>query len=87
MKELGVDFYKIGSGDITWHEMLEYIAKKNKPMILATGASTLAEVDEAVKIIEATRNPHLIFFGKFPGFFMLLILMFKSLSQLSKKLF
>ena len=60
MKELGVDFYKIGSGDITWHEMLEYIAKKNKPMILATGASTLAEVDEAVKIIEATGNRDLI---------------------------
>ena len=60
MEELGVDFYKIGSGDITWHEMLEYIAKKNKPMILATGASTLAEVDEAVKIIEATGNRDLI---------------------------
>jgi N-acetylneuraminate synthase len=60
MEELGVDFYKIGSGDITWHEMLEYIARKNKPMILATGASTLAEIHEAVQVIEATGNNNLI---------------------------
>ena len=59
MEEIGVDFYKIGSGDITWHEMLEYIARKNKPMILATGASTLAEVDEAVRVIESTGNNNL----------------------------
>jgi len=60
MEEIGVDFYKIGSGDITWHEMLEYIAKKNKPMILATGASTLPEVDEAIAVIERTGNKNLI---------------------------
>lgn len=56
MEELGVDFYKIGSGDITWHEMLKYIAKKQKPVVLATGASTLAEVDEALTIIQETGN-------------------------------
>ncbi|MBI2050327.1 MAG: N-acetylneuraminate synthase family protein [Parcubacteria group bacterium] len=56
MEECGVDFYKIGSGDITWLEMLEYIARKGKPVILATGASTLAEVDEAVAAIAATGN-------------------------------
>lgn len=60
MEELGVNFYKIGSGDITWLEMLEYIAKKNKPVILATGASALAEVDEAVSAIENTGNKNLI---------------------------
>lgn len=60
MDKLGVDFYKIGSGDITWHEMLEYIAKKKKPIILATGASTLAEVDEAVQVIKKTGNRNLI---------------------------
>ncbi|MFA4941303.1 MAG: N-acetylneuraminate synthase family protein [Patescibacteria group bacterium] len=60
MEKLDVDFYKIGSGDITWHEMLEYIAKKGKPVILATGASTLTEVDEAVKTIELTGNNNLI---------------------------
>ena len=46
-----VPAYKIGSGDITWHEILNYISKKNKPIILATGASTLNEVEMAVKIL------------------------------------
>ena len=56
MDETGVPFYKIGSGDITWLEMIEYIAKKGKPVILATGAATLSEVDEAVRVIESTGN-------------------------------
>lgn len=60
LDELGVDFFKIGSGDITWPEMLKYIAKKGKPMILATGASALAEVDEAVSVIENTGNNDLV---------------------------
>ncbi len=41
--------YKIGSGDITWLEIIEYIASKNKPYILATGASNINEVLKAVK--------------------------------------
>lgn len=60
LDEIGVDFFKIGSGDITWLEMLKYIAKKGKPMILATGDSTLDEVKEAVKNIEKTGNNQLI---------------------------
>jgi sialic acid synthase SpsE len=43
-----VPAYKIGSGDITWLEIIEYIAKKNKPYILATGASTMTDVQRAV---------------------------------------
>lgn len=43
-----VPAYKIGSGDITWTAMVEYIASKGKPYILASGASTLDEVHRAV---------------------------------------
>ncbi|MDC3382394.1 N-acetylneuraminate synthase family protein [Candidatus Pelagibacter sp.] len=43
--------YKIGSGDITWHEIIEKIAKKNKLVMLATGASKFSEVKKAVKLI------------------------------------
>lgn len=60
LDELNVPFIKIGSGEITWHEMLEYVAKKNRPMILATGASTMAEIDEALKVIKNTGNNKLI---------------------------
>ncbi|MDP3784906.1 MAG: N-acetylneuraminate synthase family protein [bacterium] len=60
LDRLNVPFIKIGSGEITWHEMLRHIAEKKRPMILATGASTLAEVDEALKVITQTGNRNLI---------------------------
>lgn len=59
-EQLKVPFIKIGSGEITWLEMLEYIAKKNIPMILATGDATLSEIDEAIRVIESTGNNKLI---------------------------
>ena len=43
--------YKIGSGDITWTEIIEYISKKSKPVLIASGASTEIEVDIAVQSI------------------------------------
>lgn len=46
-----VNGFKIGSGDITWHEMLAHIASKKKPIMLATGAATLKEVEMAMDII------------------------------------
>jgi len=46
-----VPAYKIGSGDITWLEIIKKIAKKNKPVIIATGASYLSDVKRAVKTI------------------------------------
>lgn len=58
--ELDVPFIKIGSGDITWLEMLDYIARTGKPLMLATGDATLSEIDEAVRTIEATGNRDLI---------------------------
>lgn len=45
-------FFKVGSGDITWQEALEKIASFGKPVLLATGASTNAEVRNAVHILE-----------------------------------
>lgn len=45
--------YKIGSGDITWTDILKYIASKNKPVILATGASELSDVERAMETISS----------------------------------
>ncbi|MFT5520437.1 MAG: sialic acid synthase SpsE, partial [Enterobacterales bacterium] len=46
-----VPAYKIGSGDITFEKLITYIAKKNKPVLLATGASSMLDVERAVNII------------------------------------
>jgi len=46
-----VNVYKIGSGDITWLEIIEYIARKGKPVMLATGASTMEDVNLAMSVL------------------------------------
>lgn len=51
MLEPYVPAYKIGSGDITWLEAISYTAAKGKPMLLATGASSLGDVDAAMQAI------------------------------------
>lgn len=43
--------YKIGSGDIDWFESLSRIASKKKPVLLATGAATLRDVERAAAVI------------------------------------
>ncbi len=54
-----VHLFKIGSGDITWPEMLRKVASKGKPVLLATGASAMGEVERAVReILEI--NPDLV---------------------------
>ena len=42
---------KIGSGDITWTTFLIHLAKCNKPILLATGASDFEDVKRAVSAI------------------------------------
>jgi len=46
-----VPAFKIGSGDITWTEFIEYIAKKGKPVLIATGASSMRDVERAVDAV------------------------------------
>lgn len=46
-----VPAYKVGSGEIDWIEALEHMASKGKPVIIATGASTIGEVQRAVHAI------------------------------------
>ena len=45
--------YKAGSGEIDWIEALERMASKGKPFFVATGASTIGEVQRAVHEILA----------------------------------
>lgn len=53
MLEPYVPAHKIGSGDITWLEMLVYIARTGKPVILSTGASDIGDVQRAVHVIQS----------------------------------
>jgi N-acetylneuraminate synthase len=46
-----VPAFKVGSGEIDWIEALEHMASKGKPMILASGAADIADVQRAVHAI------------------------------------
>jgi sialic acid synthase SpsE len=46
-----IPMYKVASADITNFQLLECIAKKNKPIILSTGAATLLEIRSALDLI------------------------------------
>lgn len=59
LERIGVHAYKIASFDVTNLPLLEYVAKKGKPILLSTGASTLEEIDKAVECI-VTHNTLLI---------------------------
>ncbi len=54
-----VEMFKIGSGDITWPEMIRDVASRKKPVLLATGASEIGDVQRAVDEILAI-NPDLV---------------------------
>lgn len=51
-----LDFYKIGSGDLTYYPMLDALAERGKPILLSTGLSSFHEVEMAVDRIRAV-NP------------------------------
>ena len=52
-----VPVYKIGSGDITWLEFIDYIASKGKPVLIASGASTLSETTAAISVLRQRQVP------------------------------
>ena len=59
-EELDLPFIKVGSGEITWLEMIERVAKTMKPIFLATGDATLSEIDEAIRTIYNTGNKDVV---------------------------
>lgn len=56
LAKLNVPAFKIGSGDITFDELLIHIGKKQKPVLLATGASNVKEISHALNILKSTGN-------------------------------
>tara|TARA_B110001452_G_scaffold119986_1_gene99548 strand:+ start:7793 stop:8854 length:1062 start_codon:yes stop_codon:yes gene_type:complete len=45
-----VDLYKIGSGDISWLDIISYILNKKKPVLIATGACNYDDVHRVMKL-------------------------------------
>jgi len=58
--KLNVPFIKIASMDVNNYPFLEYVAKKNKPIVISTGLSELYEIDKAIRTIENTGNDQIV---------------------------
>lgn len=52
LKKIKVDAYKIASGEVTNHPLLEYIAKTKIPVLMSSGMSDWQEIDNAIKILK-----------------------------------
>ena len=53
LDEINVPVFKVASGEITNFPLLTHIAKKEKPIIVSTGMTTLGEVEEALNVVRS----------------------------------
>lgn len=58
--DLDAAYIKVASMDLNNYPLLRHIARKGKPILLSTGLSTLAEIDQAVTTIEAEGNNQIV---------------------------
>ncbi|MDQ2933067.1 MAG: N-acetylneuraminate synthase family protein [bacterium] len=61
LEKLDIDAYKIPSADTINIPLLEYVAKKKKPVLLSTGMNTLEEIDLAVQTVLKINSRVIIF--------------------------
>lgn len=52
LEEIGVKYYKIGSGEVTNLLLLEKIAKTKKPVIVSSGMSSYSELDKTISFLK-----------------------------------
>src|SRR5499427_2586481 len=57
---LGVNAFKIASGDITHRPLIEHVARKNKPILLSTGMSTVEEIEHAIDWMHSQSNEQVV---------------------------
>lgn len=57
LDKLGIDFFKIPSGEITNKPYLQHIARKGKPVVLSTGMATIKEVENALAVFSNESLP------------------------------
>ena len=50
-----IDFFKIASYEILWHDLLIKCCQKNKPIIISTGMAEIKEIYDAVKVLEKNK--------------------------------
>ena len=54
--DLGIRRIKVPSGELTNHPFLRFMARKDLPLIVSTGMASLAEVEDAIRVIADERQ-------------------------------
>lgn len=54
--ELDVDFFKIASAELIYHDMIRACAETGKPLIMSTGTATIGEIEEALAVCADAGN-------------------------------
>jgi N,N'-diacetyllegionaminate synthase len=52
LSHLGMDLFKVPSGELTNWPYLRVIARQQKPVLLSTGMATLGEIEQALEVLE-----------------------------------
>ena len=60
LHKIKVPAYKFASMHLPETEFINYVAKKNKPMVMSTGMSSIKEISSAVNAIKKTGNKNLV---------------------------
>ena len=60
LERIGVDAWKIASGELSNPVLLERIVGTNRPVVLSTGMSSMAEIDVAVALIRKAKLPLIV---------------------------
>src|SRR5947209_4920909 len=60
LSDLGVNAFKIASGDITHRPLIEHVARKGKPVLLSTGMSTAEEIEKAIDWMHSQSNEQIV---------------------------
>ncbi|MBE6505276.1 MAG: N-acetylneuraminate synthase [Methanobrevibacter millerae] len=56
LEKLNVSLYKLGSGELTNYELIDYVLSTDKPLIISTGMASLEEIKETYNHIENKEN-------------------------------
>ncbi len=60
LEKIGVDAYKVASADLTNHELILHLIKKNKPLIISTGMSTEREIIDTIELLNSNNASYVL---------------------------